>query len=293
MAWHTTWNEPPRRPRRSFFTDRGGFLPPGVKLVLFACIAVFFLEIFYAGPLMRWGALSVRGLMHFQAWRLVSYMFLHGSADHIIINMFVFVMLGVAFERQIGTRQFLWLYFAAGVIGGLFEVAFNLLMYWRYGSAALNTTGETFLTLPAVGASAGVAGILIAFAVLNPRAEFLLFFLIPIQARWIALFYVLIETRHVVLGLTHGWTDNVAHAAHFGGMAVGFVWIKFGPLIASGLSRLAGESRVRNEVRPGWRRSDDEAEVDRILRKIHEEGIDSLTPGERMLLQDASRRRGR
>ena len=88
-------------------------------------------------------------------------------------------------------------------------------------------------------------------------------------------------------------SDNVAHAAHLGGLVVGFVWMKFGTRIASRLGRLAASSRARKEVRPGWRPDEDEAEVDRILKKIHEEGIDSLTPREKMFLQDASRRRGR
>jgi membrane associated rhomboid family serine protease len=203
--------------------------------------------------------------------------------------MFLFVMLGITFERQIGTRQFLWLYFVAGVVGGAFEVLFNLFMYMRHGPVALNPMGDTFLTLRAVGASAGVAGILIAFAVVNPRAQFLLFFLIPIQARWIALFYVLIETRHVLLGLTEGWTDQVAHAAHFGGMAVGFLWMRFGAALrfqwrTKSRAGPPGPDRIAGE--------DDQAEMDRILRKIHEHGIDSLTLRERMFLQDASRRRG-
>jgi len=290
MAWHETWNEPP--PRRRRFFSRDGFFPPGVKLILLLTVGVFVLEMFWAGPLFAVGSLSLRGLLRLQLWRLVTYMFLHGSTDHILINMFVFAMLGVSFERQVGTRRFLWLYFGTGIAGGLFEAAFNFLMYLKHGAVPLDAAGHTFLTMEAVGASAGVAGILVAFATLNPRAIFLLFFVLPIEARWIAIIYALVETRHIVGGLTRGWTDNVAHAAHFGGMALGFVWMRYGSVFSRWRTRLKRGERIRKEVRPGWRPDEDEAEVDRILKKIHEEGIDSLTPREKMFLQDASRRRG-
>jgi len=287
MAWHSTWNEPPRRPRWGFLADRGGFFPPGVKLVLVVTVAVFFLEILYMQPLLEWGAVTVRGILHFQVWRLVTYMFLHGSTDHILINMFIFVMLGVAFERQIGTRQFLAMYLVAGIVGGLFEVAFNALMYWKYGSASLGAAGHTFLDVPAVGASAGVAGVLVAFAVLNPRAIFLLMFIIPIQARWIALLYVLVETRHVFMGLLHGWTGNVANAAHLGGMALGFVWMKWGPWLAGALRR--GVRRRRPRV-PERSEAEQQAELDRILDKIRQAGLDSLSIREKMFLQETAKK---
>ncbi len=289
MAWHETWNEPP--PRRRRFFGRDGFFPPGVKLILLLTVGVFILEMFWAGPLFAVGSLSLRGLMRLQLWRLVTYMFLHGSTNHILINMFVFAMLGVSFERQVGTRRFLWIYFGTGVAGGLFEAVFNLLMFLKYGAVRLDVAGHTFLTMEAVGASAGVAGILVAFATLNPRALFLLFFVFPIEARWVAIIYALVETRHIVGGLTKGWTDNVAHAAHFGGMALGFVWMRYGSVLSRWWTRFKRRDRVRSEVSPGWR-DEDEAEVDRILRKIHEEGIDNLTPREKMFLQDTSRRRG-
>jgi len=290
MAWHETWNEPP--PRRRGFFSRDGFFPPGVKLILLLTVGVFVLEMFWAKPLFAVGSLSLHDLMRFQLWRLVTYMFLHGSTDHILINMFVFGMLGVSFERQVGTRRFLWIYFGAGVAGGLFEAAFNFLMYLKHGAVPLDALGHTFLTMEAVGASAGVAGILVAFATLNPRAIFLLLFILPIEARWVAIIYALVETRHIVSGLTRGWTDNVAHAAHFGGMALGFVWMRYGSVFNRWWFRLKRGERIRSEVRPGWRPDVNEAEVDRILKKIHEEGIDSLTPREKIFLQDASRRRG-
>ena len=287
MAWRSTWNSEPEPPSSGILQDRGGWLPPGVKLILFATVGVFILQMLFNRVMTDSFALSVRGLMGLQVWRLVTYMFLHANTTHILINMFIFVMLGATFERQIGARQFLAIYFASGVVGGLFEAVFNILMFLRAGGAALNVGGQTFLDIPAVGASAGVAGILVAFATLNPRAIFLVFFVLPVEARWIAIIYVIIETRHVFMSLKEGFGDNVANAAHLGGMVVGFVWMKWGSRVAE---ELRWQSR-RAERRPFDRtRQEEQAEMDRILQKIHDQGLDSLTTRERFFLEEMTRK---
>jgi len=282
MAWHPTWNEPPRqRPR--FMTDRGGAFPPGVKVILLATVAVFFVDHFTRGMLSQYGSLSVRDLLHFEVWRLVTYMFLHGGVGHIFWNMFIFWMIGQTLERQLGTRQFLWMYFAAGIAGGLLEVAFNVVMHFQHGPLMTRQGPILFLDIPSVGASAGVAGVMVAFATINPRAIFLLFFFLPIQARWLALIYMIVETRHMLIGLQTGWADGVAHAAHVGGMVVGFIWVKWGHRLAQAIPR-----RPRRDSGPFFSRGSgrDQEELDRILDKVHREGVGSLTTREKMFLQE-------
>jgi len=302
MAWRSTWNEAPGQSRARKIWSRwaGGFTPPGVRLILIATIAVFVVDkVLLRGRLDEVGALSARDLMHLQVWRLLTFQFLHGNLGHIFWNLFLLWMLGVTLERQLGTKQFLYLYFLAGLVGGLFEVGFNVAMYEMYGGfiikSALPQGGYvlrkiSFLDTQAVGASAGVAGVLVAFAVRNPRAVFLLFFLIPVQAWLIAAFYCVIETRSMILGLSGQWGDNVAHAAHFGGMLMGFLWARYGYVIGSWRWPLGRPAR---RTPFGWRREPgpaDQAEVDRILKKIHDEGIDSLSTREKIFLQDVSRR---
>jgi membrane associated rhomboid family serine protease len=290
MAWHNTWNDSPPPPRRSFFVDRGGPFPPAVTLVLAVTVAVFLINILTNGLMEAMGALSVHTLMALEVWRLVTYMFLHASFTHIFINMFVFWMLGAVLERQLGPTKFLGVYFVSGIVGGLFEVTFNFLMALKFGGEA----GDLFLQLPSVGASAGVMGILVAFAVLNPRAKFLVFFLLPVEAWLVALLYAGFESwpivRDLFLSTQPQFADNVAHAAHFGGMVVGFVWIKLG----HHLDRLLGRDKPRRAEPFVERQPDEEeAELDRILDKIHREGLDSLTLRERMFLQEISRKRRR
>jgi len=287
MAWHPTWNEPiDDRPRRRFLADRGGLMPPGVKVILLVTIGVFLVDGLTNGLLTWLGALSVHSLMRLQVWRLVTYMFLHGGFAHIFWNMFIFWMIGSVLERQLGTRRFLYLYFVAGALGGLFEAGSNVVMHAEHGPFLTREGPMTFLDVQAVGASAGVAGVLVAFATLNPRAIILLFFILPIEAWLLALIYMVVEMRYLVEGLLGGWTGNVAHAAHVGGGLVGFVWMKWGHRLASALRR-GGRGR---EVDGGsfFRRRDDrdQDELDRILAKIHREGVGSLTTREKMFLQE-------
>jgi len=283
MAWRSTWNEPPEGGRGGFFVDRGGLFPPGVKLVLILTVGVFLLEAIGMGPwLFAYGDLSVSSLLRLEVWRLVTYMFIHASTNHILLNMFFFWMLGAAFERQVGTKPFLALYLASGVAGGLGEAGFNAAMYVLY-----NQPG--YLSLPAVGASAGVAGLLVAFATLNPRAKFYVMFVLPMEAWLFALAYAAIETWPIAQDLLYGPSplrdDKVAHAAHFGGMAMGFVWMKWGAALAARGS-VRGQ-REREHV--AWRtREEEQVELDRILQKVHDEGVDSLTSAEKLFLQEMS-----
>jgi len=295
MAWHPTWNEPTDdRPRRRFMADRGGLMPPGVKIILLVNIAAFLVDGLTNGSLTRFGALSVRELMHLQVWRLFTYMFLHGGFAHIFWNMFILWVIGNMFERQLGTRQFLYLYFAAGVLGGLFETGFNVIMHFEHGPLRgphghpiMMPEGPlTYLQIQAVGASAAVAGVLVGFATLNPRAVFLLFFILPIEARWLAIIYMVVETRHIVFGFQTSMTDGVAHAAHVGGGLLGFVWMKWGYRILAALRR--GRGGRGDGGGAFLRRGDgrDQAELDRILDKIHRDGVGSLTTREKMFLQE-------
>ena len=287
MAWHPTWNEP-TAPRRVGVFGRWRRRPSAITLLVLVTVAVYVADWMtgfrFILPL---GALSVGVVMRLQLWRLVTYQFLHGGLFHIGINMLILWMLGRHIEGRLGRKQFLALYFLSGLVGGLFQLGFNVLMTRWYGPAAL----EQFT----VGASGSVMGILMAFAILYPREELIIFiFFLPmrIEARWFALGYFILESVYAWQALALGLDDRMAHVAHLGGLVVGFVWMRYGSVFSRLRYRLKRGERIRKEVRPGWRPDEEETEVDGILKKIHEEGIDSLTPREKMFLQDASRRRG-
>jgi membrane protein DedA with SNARE-associated domain len=109
--------------------------------------------------------------------------------------------------------------------------------------------------------------------------------------KWVAVVYFIVETLPLyrafegILGLAQ--LGNVAHAAHFGGMVLAFVWTRYGSLIASWWGRRRGHAKLERREK---RQTSDQDEMDRILTKIHERGIGSLTTAEKMFLQRASRR---
>jgi rhomboid family protein len=183
-------------------------LPPATQALIIANVAVFLLEMSGGAPLVEWFALWPG--RDFQPWQLVSYSFLHGGPGHLFFNMLALYMFGSDIERLFGSRFYLCYYFAAVVAAALCHLAVTFLM----GSPPV----------PTVGASGGIYGLLLAFAVYFPhRRVILLFPPIPMSART---FVILFGALELVLGVT-GTAAGVAHFAHLGGMLGGWLMILY------------------------------------------------------------------
>ena len=143
---------------------------------------------------------------------LVTSMFIHANLIHIGLNMLFLLITGDGCERVMGSSRFLVFYLACGILSGLFHVY-------------MNQTSS----VPTIGASGAIFGVLAAFAILFPfRWLISLFGLIPvpIPAIIFAFLMVLIETAYVA----SGGVPNVAHTAHVGGFLAGvFLTLLFGP----------------------------------------------------------------
>lgn len=143
---------------------------------------------------------------------LVTSMFLHANILHLGLNMFFLLLSGDVVERELGNFRFLGLYLACGVIAGLFHSYLN--------SAS---------TIPAIGASGAIFGVLAALAILFPFRWLLkLFGFIPIPMPAIIFVFITIltETAYVSSGII----ENVAHTAHVGGFLAGvFLTLLFIP----------------------------------------------------------------
>jgi len=140
----------------------------------------------------------------FQVWQLVTYAFLHGGIAHIFFNMFGLFIFAGAIEYALGLRRFLVYYFVCVVTAALAH-----LLVVRY------VTGGFY---PTIGASGGVFGILLAFAMLFPRQRIVLLFPpVPMPAWLFVSGYAILE---LVLGVT-GTASGVAHFAHLGGLLGG------------------------------------------------------------------------
>jgi membrane associated rhomboid family serine protease len=160
---------------------------------------------------MSWGSgYEVRGWGNFQIWQVITYAFLHGNLMHLLFNMFAVYMFGGEIERTWGERRYV-IYYVACIIGA--AVA-QLLVTSLDGGPAY----------PTVGASGGVFGLLLAFGMMYPRRMIMLIFPpIPMPAWLFVTVYGVIE---LYLGVT-GTQQGVAHFAHLGGMAAGFLMIQY------------------------------------------------------------------
>ena len=139
----------------------------------------------------------------FEPYQLVTHMFAHGGFFHILFNMYALWMFGSVLERVWGPKRFLIFYLVCGLAAGLTQ------MFLVSGGAA-------------IGASGAIMGLLAAFAYTFPNTQFyILPFPFPIKAKYMAAIYAAID----LFGGFSGSTDNVAHFAHLGGLAMGFILV--------------------------------------------------------------------
>jgi membrane associated rhomboid family serine protease len=194
-------------------------IPPVTRTLILINVGVFlaqsvmgsFLIVNFAlWPFPLAGEFLPRGFGHFQVWQVVTYAFLHGGFMHLLLNMLALFMFGGEIERVWGERRYLTYYFAC--IAG--AAAAQLIV----------TNLQHGPPYPTLGASGGVFGLLLAFGMMFPRRMIILIFPpIPLPAWLFVTVYGLIE---LVLGVT-GTQAGVAHFAHLGGMAAGFLMIQY------------------------------------------------------------------
>lgn len=246
-------------------------------------------------PLNHYFALSLDGLKAGYVWQLFTFQFMHGGLLHLILNSWGIYVFGRAVEDAIGGARWLQLYLASGVAGGLVQMACGLALPKIFGDAGV------------VGASAGLFGLIGAFATLFPhqRLTLLVFFVLPLTLTARAL--VIVSAVFAVLGIVLN-RDNVAHAAHLGGMVAGLFFVRLmmegrWPTMRKPIRRVAPREFVSVAAKKlqGWNVAPtSEAElppeefisraVDPILDKISAHGIQSLTERERKILEAARKK---
>jgi membrane associated rhomboid family serine protease len=244
-------------------------------------------------PTNAWFALSVEGLRHGFVWQLLTYQFMHGGLLHLLLNCWAIYIFGREVEETLGPKSFLTLYFTSGVIGGLFQALAGVLLGGHFA-------------VPVVGASAGAFGLVAAYATLYPERPLmlLLFFVIPVsmRAKFLLLFSALLTLFGLIIPM-----DNIAHAAHLGGMITGLVFVRYAihwhwhwprlsqtrsqpPRLLVKTPHGAATARGRSNAPADEDLPPDEflsKAVDPILDKISAQGIQSLTERERKILETA------
>jgi len=173
-----------------------------VSLYLLAAIALVFI-IQLAVPGFTESYVFDPSLAIAQPWRLVTCMFLHADPNHILFNGLALFMFGTILDRQVSSKQFLFIYFGAGIFGGLLYYATYLL--------------GIIPSIPALGASGAIYGILGTVAILLPDLK-IFFYFIPMKIRYAVIVWIIIE----FLG-TFDISSGIASAAHLGGLLFGIM----------------------------------------------------------------------
>jgi membrane associated rhomboid family serine protease len=262
-----------------------------VLFVIQACLT------FYARlPLDDWFALSVDGFRQGRFWQLLTFQFMHSVPWpwHVLFNCLALYFFGRSVEETVGKKRFLLLYFGSGFVGG----ALQLLTTW-----ALPHHSD----FPVLGASAGIMGLVAAFATLFPMRDitfFIFFFPVTLRAQYLFWFLLAISAFGTLVPF-----DGMAHAAHLGGLLMGVAFIRWGMNPARNWAewnpvrrKLRREQMIRAAtISPAKLRRRQKLietqdlpseefiskQVDPILDKISAHGIQSLTDRERQVLQAA------
>ena len=256
-------------------------MSPAIKFLIAANAAAFllaqlaptqFFDLFGLVPVHVWRDRWV--------WQPVTYLFLHGNFLHLLLNIFSLWIFALPVEAEWGPREFLKYYFLCGIGAGLLSLALS-----------------PQSAVPIIGASGAVYGLLVAFAMLYPDAVVYLYFLFPVKAKHMAVLFGLLE----FFGGAAGSAPGIARFAHLGGMAIGYLYIRWwwiAGIQAKGLwhslTRREGHTRARRAERPergAPAQADAMEELDRILDKISAHGRGSLSPEELELLRKHSQRR--
>ena len=214
----------------------------------------------------RWLALdATSSIKIIELWRLITYQFLHVGFWHIFGNMIGLFFFGPMLERQWGSKRFLRFYLMCGTVGGLFYILLSSVHVLSMGTL--------------IGASGAILGVIAACTILYPH-NIILFWFFPMPM-WVAAIIMIAMSIFGIIG------DNNAggQVAHLAGMAAGAAYVFSQPALEK--VRLRRKSSAWEKKMTAYRNL--QAEVDRILEKVHQSGIQSLTRAEKKTLETATR----
>jgi membrane associated rhomboid family serine protease len=286
MQFRTSYQSTPRQSPYS--------LTPWVKGLIMANVVVYFLTITILSGQLVINLLAFHpNQLGFRWWTFLTYMFVHGGFLHLVFNMLLLFFFGPAIEERIGGSGFGLFYFTCG-----------------FGGAALSYVAAFFSpSPPIVGASGAVLGVALAFAINWPNAPIYIFPLpMPIKVKWLVGF--LVVTNLLMAGA--GAETGVAYMTHLGGLLFAFIYVTSEERVMRRAKEVFYQQRSAQKTsapkRKDWEsskervvagttkqeapkaeRDDRSVAIDRVLDKISQTGLESLTAEERLLLEEESR----
>ena len=197
--------------------------PPVIKQLLIANLAVFVAQVMGLIPESVFAATPIDFWRHGFLWQPFTYMFLHGGLGHVAGNLFALWMFGSPLAMLWGPQRFLRYYLLCGVGAGLIIVSLPWL------PVRLGLSSPLSLSIPTLGASGAVFGVLLAYSLTWPDRTILIFPLpIPFRAIWLIPILLFAE---VYFG-----PANVSHLGHLGGLVVGWALLRGHGDVSSALS---------------------------------------------------------
>lgn len=231
-----------------------------------------------------------KAFLELQVWRFLTFQFLHVDGVHLLFNMLGLWFVGGVVEEFLGRRRYLAFYLACGIFGAIAYLLLNLLGYivlTNFPGLRAEVPALLFddIFTPLVGASAGVFGVLLAAAFIEPKTMVQVLFVIPMRMRTAVYIFVTLAALNLILGGRNAGGD----AAHIGGAAAGALLIRRTHLLRDFFD-VFGDSRKGSPGRRSAKASQSgpsSSEIERVLKKVDSEGLQSLTDSERAVLKRA------
>ena len=187
-----------------------------LKKLLIVYVAVFVLQQvvdqFMGGNLRSWFALIPAAVLNGRVWQVFTYSFLHADVMHLLLNCLVLAFSGSELEAIWGRTKFLTYYFFCVTFAGIFYLLLQLILW-----------NPVYLSLPMIGASGGIYGLLIAYGILFPDRELLFMMLFPLKARQFVWVLAGVEFMQAAFSGQGG----LGAVAHLSGMGAGFLYLWF------------------------------------------------------------------
>ena len=287
-------------------------LTPTVQWLIALSVAVYFMQltVFTPEDVQRALGFSAQSLSS-RWWTIGTFMFVHGSFWHVALNVYTLWLFGPRVEAEWSSREFLRFFLCCGLGGWFAHLAF--------------VGGDSLM----IGSSAAVFGVMLAYATLWPDERILLFGVVSTSVRWLVL-CVGLANLITGMRVTAGPDGGIPYLAHLGGLAAGWLYLRASAnvnldQVRQGVSQVPDEpddsppravprtlprsrAREREDIDDVVARSNaatvqesrtrqpegtahaKAVNLDQVLEKISATGIESLTPAERAVLDDASRR---
>lgn len=248
-----------------------------LNAIVFALMVLLSFSPSLLGTVQRWFGLTPdmwgSSPAFLPAWQVVTYGFMHSTAglQHFLFNMLSLFFFGTMVEQQVGSKRMVIAY-----IGAMLAGALACLIAGWLGNGSI----------PTLGASGAVLGILLMAAVLQPDAK-IIFIMFPMTIRTLVMIVVAMDAFALLTAFRDGGSDGVAHWVHLGGAAFGYFWARKGFIHVDWTERF---ERKRKQVHQ-QREVDSASHMDNLLIKIKKEGISSLTDKERAFLKQMADRR--